>query len=540
MLTFYPIEIRDFSGAYTNVGEPRSLRPDEAQTFNNIVLFGKGSFGSRAGYKRIATQISTSEITGLMPLIKKDGTHELIISYDDKLVSWDESGDVWSAAIHTATTSGKQRDSVSYDDYVWIVNQGTGANDYYARYDGTTYTQYSANPKGNRIVLNKQRACVSGVAAALQNVYYSALDDLTDFTFSTPRVAGEGGIVSFPEFGDDVKTLITRDFGADLKSPTYVLKGSSVWTISWETVVLASGTQDDFPVRSLLKSNTGASSARSAHFENNIIFHANQNYKEIRTLGYEANFTDQRTNNLTRKIRNTAKYYNFDEAAAIWWENKFLLACKTASATFNDVVLVFDSFFPTSDAAYAVSVFDWHVNAWAIYKNELYFASSDSGEVFKAFQQNDDENSAISCLYSSGDLDFGLPAVGKQCKMVFIEGYMTDVAEINVKAYHDFNGSESWAVTLNGTGGYVSQNAGVSLGVSKLGSKTPLGGGAGGNQDTEYKPFFAHITTPRNDFFRQTLTIDSDTAGGAWIITNITYWVAARDEKWRPTAHQQP
>lgn len=539
-LQFFPVEVRNFSGAFTNEGEPRSIRNDEAQIFNNLTLFGRGSFGSRPGYKKIATEISTTEITGLMALVKKDGTSTLIASYDDKLVEWTEATDVWSSAIHTATTSGKQRDGVSYDDLIWIVNKGTSTNDKYAKYDGSTYTQYSSNPAGNRIVLNKQRALVCGVDAALQNVYYSAIDDLTDYTFSTPRVASEGGVIAFPEFGDDVKTMVTRDFGADLKSPTYVFKPSSVWTVSWETVNLASGSEDDYPVRSLLKSSTGASYARSAHFSNNMIFHADENYKELRTLGYEANFTDQRISALTRKIRNTTKYYNFDEAAVIEWDNKILLACKTNSATFNDVVLVFDALYPAEDQPRAISVFDWHVNAWLIFKNELYFASSDSGHVYKAFQQNDDDGSAISCLYSSGDMDFGLPAVAKKCKTVFVEGYITEVASLNIKAYHDFNGSETWSVTLSGDGGYVSDTVTASLGVQRLGSEIPLGGGAGGTEDTEYKPFYVHITTPRNDFFRQTLTVDSDTAGGAWIITNITYWVAAKDEKWRPTAHQQP
>jgi len=537
---FTPIEIKNFSGAFTNVGDPRSLRPDEAQDFKNLVLFGNGSFGSRAGAKRIAEQIDTTEITALMALVKKSSPVYLIAGYDDKIVKWDESGNVWSSAIHTSTTSGESRDGVSYDDYIWMVNKGTGLLDDFARYDGTTYTEYPANPKGNKITLNKQRAIVSGVDSALQNVYYSAIDDLTDFTYSTPRAAGEGGIVSFPEFGDAVTSLVTRDFGADLKSPTYIFKGSSIWTLSWETITLTSGVVEDYPVRSLLKSNTGCSFARAAYFDSNNIFYADEKHKDMRTLGYQASLTDQRTNSITNRIKNTMKYLNFDEAAIIEYDNKILMACKTSEATFNDVVVCADSLYPSEDRPAALSVFDWHVNCWEIYKNDLYFGSSDSGDVYKAFEENDDEGAAISCLYSSGNMGFGIPSIAKRCESVFIEGYMTDVAEITIKAFHDFNISETWSVTINGQSDVVSQNISVALGTSSLGSETPLGGGSGGNPDTDYKPFYASIKTPRTKWFRQKLTIESDTAGGAWIVNNITYNVSSEDPKWMPTSHQIP
>lgn len=76
---------------------------------------------------------------------------------------------------------------------------------------------------------------------------------------------------------------------------------------------------------------------------------------------------------------------SIDKAAAIFFDNKYLLAYPSGISTVNDKVLVFDAI---TNAWYLIT--GWFVKDWTIFDNKLYFIDSTDGRVLRAFYGNND------------------------------------------------------------------------------------------------------------------------------------------------------
>lgn len=76
---------------------------------------------------------------------------------------------------------------------------------------------------------------------------------------------------------------------------------------------------------------------------------------------------------------------HIDKAAAIFFDNKYLLAVASGDSTVNDLVLVYDAI---ANGWYQIT--GWYVADWEIFDNNLYFIDSTDGRVLRAFYRNND------------------------------------------------------------------------------------------------------------------------------------------------------
>ncbi|KKK68460.1 hypothetical protein LCGC14_2943830, partial [marine sediment metagenome] len=77
-----------------------------------------------------------------------------------------------------------------------------------------------------------------------------------------------------------------------------------------------------------------------------------------------------------------------DKAAAIFFDNKYILSYSAGTSTVNNAVLVFDAI---PNAWYLIT--GWFVEDWVIFDNNLYFIDSTDGRVLRAFNGNNDQAS---------------------------------------------------------------------------------------------------------------------------------------------------
>ena len=89
---------------------------------------------------------------------------------------------LWADTASSPTfTADAKMGYVVYENNLWFGN----AVEALYKWDGTTFTAYASNPKGNILEIFEDRLFISGVTAEPLTVYYSKTADPTDFTVSS-------------------------------------------------------------------------------------------------------------------------------------------------------------------------------------------------------------------------------------------------------------------------------------------------------------------------------------------------------------------
>ena len=207
----------------------------------------------------------TEETHSIFNYEKKDGTSYLIRAKGTKLQLFNTTTLLWADTSKTITTGAKFA-YVVYGNTLYCSN----AVDTVFTWDGTTFTDVAAIPKGNIMAVFEDRLYVSGVTAEPLAVYYSNVSVFS--TFSAPDV--------FTPLGVDLITGLENYYGFLL-----IFKKKSIWKVSRVQDTL--GTY--YNKQELQSGKYGACSRKSIVWvENDIWFFTG---KEVRAFG----FKDQQT-----------------------------------------------------------------------------------------------------------------------------------------------------------------------------------------------------------------------------------------------------
>lgn len=120
-----------------------------------------------------------------------------------------------------------------------------------------------------------------------------------------------------------------------------------------------------------------------------------------------------------------------DKAAAILYENKYIIAIPTGSSAVNDFVLVYD--FLTSSWW---TIDGWYPRDWLVKDNILYYTDANDGRVVKCFSGTVGDfgtvhssasgpTTAIAYEYDSRGIDFGYPENYKNLDSIGVEFFPT-------------------------------------------------------------------------------------------------------------------
>lgn len=398
----------------------------------------------------------------------------------------------------------------------------TGCSNTPAASDNASVTDSVTNPSltnvsnlGRIAVAGQARMWDGGYDSTGTTVVVSKINDWTNYSYSTPRVPGEGGLEDFIEGGGAVTSLYMKD------GQLVVFKQNSIILYELQQQNVST---DEFPVRKVLINgpDVGAISHWATVGAYNDIFFVSKK-GGIRRLSRVSN-TDLAvfdSTDLSDNIRPTIADYDFTDAVAIFFDQKYLLSCKaTSDASYNNRVLMYD--YRTG----GWSIWYMNVNDWFIYAGNLYFASSSSRNTYKMFDGYEDTAGiAIQSEFRTGYID---SSVGHLEEMTAIYAEGSIATGTTMDYYINYNdGGRTLQVhkTINGSisNPYILTGSAPSFGTYSFGT-TPFGGGlfAGATDMNKFRVYFAVPKSIR--FHNFDIALGSNQAGGRWKLVNLALW----------------
>jgi len=266
----------------------------------------------------------TTEIHSLYNFQKKDGTSYFIRAKGTKIQLFNTTTLLWVDTTKTITAGAKFG---FVTDSAGDIMYGSNAVDSAWSYNGTTFTDIAAIPKGNILEIFEDKLYVAGVLLEPRTVYYSNSGVFTTFT----------GTDVFKPLGVDKITDLKNYYGFLI-----VFKEKSIWKVS--RVQDSIGTY--YNKQELQSSNYGACSRKAVVWvENDLWFFTG---REVRAFG----FKDQQTgvlginsSVLSEQIKETlltVPEANYPYITVWYSDRKFYLSVglSTTTPTLNDTMFI--------------------------------------------------------------------------------------------------------------------------------------------------------------------------------------------------------
>lgn len=387
--------------------------------------------------------------------------------------------------------------------------------------------------KGSILLVKDGHLTIAGISDKGPTMYLSSVTDPEDFTNSSPRLAGEGDIEDFPEQGGPITSVHEKDkwwvvFKEDL---------IRLFTLEPTTSSAGTGGAEEVPITKMVTRHpdAGAVNHKGTVVADNEVFFVSKKggLRSLNSTLNDNSISELEVKDYFDVIRPTIEDYDFTSAATVYFDKKVLVSCKTSSdESVNNSVIVYDM--RTSGI---VIYKGWNVSSWFVYNRKLYFGSSADPNTYEAFSNYTDTlgtttESAVDTIWRSKRFSFGKMSQQKEVDLIYVEGLINGVTELEVTIRYDEEGSRGQIVkTILGTGPYVTATGSNELGVNELGLE-PFGGSLAGEQLDRFR---VYLTLP-NEYSLYNLDIQfrSNTAGARWKVTNFSVNPVLQEE---PPAH---
>jgi len=328
-----------------------------------------------------------------------------------------------------------------------LYGDGTGTINYVTGAYSVTFNTVTANP----VTVDYQYE-------------ESDIRGLADFTYSSPRTASQGYVVSQPIGGDLLNIL-------QYEQNFYCLHENAVWIFVLDT--------DDLTVTNeIYRVNIGTSNWRASVATGDGVYFIDT------TTPTEPRFkllTLEKINN--RVIPTVFSYnvdlenYNFDSSAAFEWGKYLLFACRTSDSSSNNRMFAYNKEYESFDQL------DYFAHTMDNYNGFLWCGDSMTNNVYQAFT-GFSSNETAPQNYWEGKLSKLEVDELKKYKRLTVRGQIGIDQVIEVSLAYD-DGSFTTLGSILGTGDYVSTEASVLVGSPQVGS-LEVGGGGGGIEAFEY------------------------------------------------------
>lgn len=312
---------------------------------------------------------------------------------------------------------------------------------------------YPANPRGNRMTVLKGRTFVARVRSGLardsggvlqssnvgSTLFGAKLLNPTDFTFSAPRIAGEGIVAAVPFGGGEITDIAVHE------DVLYVYKRSYIESFQMNEA-------DDLLQRKPLKSEAGSIGRVVKGRDDHYFVTVDKQLTSLgRIVGKDATV---QTENIGLPIKRLLDTYNFSKVSGVEYRNRILfsVASPTAGAE-NDSMLVWNK---TSRSFEGI----WNLGAhsFGIYNDGLYFLEASGPNVWQMFQsiKSDIDNTDELPIATSWKSNFFnlLPIKGniQAINSIAFEGYIAANTTFRFSLYKDFADETSLEFDFGGLG----------------------------------------------------------------------------------------
>jgi hypothetical protein len=293
---------------------------------------------------------------------------------------------------------------------------------------------------------------------------------ITDFTFSAPRLAGEGDIIPQEYLGEPIQNVIPFD------NKYYSFKTTSVYELDL--------TDDDTnAVNAVYRSDIGIASPRGVVATGRGIAYIDTGNPDIPFLSMLIRNPvggNLEPINLTPLFK--WENYTFDELVMDTWGENIVLSAKSYGSLVNDRL-----FLVNTTQKYSVDISYYGVNTFAKNGGVLYGGSPLSEVVYELFTEFDDIGTVIENYWEGKNENFG-DDILKQERWIQLAGLIDPNQSYEV--YMDFDNSGYQLVgTVLGSASYVDISSPQLIGGSMLGSEE-IGGG---DQNVTVYPYICQI-----------------------------------------------
>jgi len=346
-------------------------------------------------------------------------------------------------------------------------------------------------------------------------VYISKNDDFADFTYSSPRLAGEGGILTLdgPSGG----------FGA-LSDGILVFAGhSSIFKVKYQEIAISTTLAETLTVK---KEKSGID--QSAQSPDCIVPIGNalaylSHEPALRLVEQISDLEGPQLKTLSNPIKPDFDAETWTNAQGLWHKNSLYISAPSTSHLY---ILEF-----IEDADGNLRRF-WQppqilpVRSLAVIDGELHGHSNSVPETYKLFDGYSDINSSdeklpINAIAAFAYNDYEKPALLKDFDEYFCEGYISpSTKDLFLTLKYDYGGfTQKIEKTIDGTDEDILEEfvSGISLGQVPLGQE-PLGGSSSIPSDS--RKFKVIFEIPKESFSRIQAIFSTNEVDRYWAILN--------------------
>jgi len=455
----------------------------------DILLFANASstLSEWSGGQGILSATTSNTITVDDPLDESRflalGTRQLRIK--------DDVGD-WQSFTYTGV-SGSQFTGVSPDPNSFSLSVDAFIVQEVRRNENTPaagFVSHFIEVLNNQVFLGSRNS---------RNVYVSKNDSYTDYTFSSPRVAGEGELLTL----DDA----TVGFKAPDNDKMLIFSGKDrVYQVSFEISSGSTGDREYAKVEPLLvSSGQGALSQELiAKIKQAVVWVSNN--KELVELGQVENLPSPQATAISDPIKPDFANAVFTNGDIEFWRNQIFITAPNDGKMF----------------IYDLSKRFWQppqimgIRRLSQYGDVLYGHGESVPESYKLFDGLNDNDNPIQAKAHFGYINNGNRAGLKNFNRFFTEMYLASNTKVNVSILYDWLGSKGIITyELDGSSQDFLFNPveDASLGVNSLGVN-PLGGFTSASDDLPKYRRFRPIAL--KDYFEIQVRVESDGTDYAW------------------------
>ena len=486
-------------------------------------------------YESSWIEIGNGYTTAVMNFAEYWDTNEvedvlLFVNGDANIYAW--SGGIAKIGVTTAntiqlldttTTWSEERFISNGTDYDKIITINGTDYTYTGGESTDTLTGVTPDPSGEasgsistQTITTKVNKPASGVKndliAVLENqvyigsltnrqVFKSAVNDFTDYTYSSPRLTGEGALLTLDS--SPTGFIVQEEY-------LYISAGKDQW---YRIIFEMSSDLLNETIFVKRLNTTAQESARSqssiAKIKNQVVYISNE--PTLDSLGRIENVDTPQSVNMSDSIKTDFDGYDFTNTHLKYYKNNLYIALPV-----EGLVLI-----------YNISKGFWEapqilpVRRFAIIDGELYGHSSNVTETYKLFDGYNDNENPIEAVAKFAYQDFGARAWLKNFDEHFTEGYISTNTKLDLQLNYDYDGFTSvkeYEIEGDDEAILFQSITDSSLGKSSLG-KEPLGGPIDAIE--ELSKFRIKHTIIKDDFFEVQVAYSTNQLNARWEILSF-------------------
>ena len=439
------VRINDFSGGMVSNALADLLEPNQGASMVNVSLDQRGKLTKRKGQSLFNKYVSSSPFTGVGRFDPDATTSYIVVASDDTVAVSLAASTEWRQASDSKgiTTAGQDTEFVQANDLLFTLNGYDNSSFFNGASYITAQTYPSSPPAATTGVWLRNYLFLAGATTQNDWVYFS--NNLAPTVFDATDVVkintGDGQkiqkmlayrlneIIIYKE-----RSIFVLDITGNFDDGDWTVQpiSTTVGTIAPRSVVSLGNDQwflsnEPIAIRSLKRTN----------FDKILVDAVSLPVQDIFDGTNDSGFNINKS--------------EIDKAAAVLFDNKYIIAFSTGSSEVNNTVLVHDFKW---NAWYLIK--NWFPASWIKFNNSLYYIDANDGRVLKCFSGTTGDfregpeylnsasvpNVGIEWVYQTKSLDFDNQENYKQSDSVEVEADPTGDFEMDVYINLD---NEGWS-----------------------------------------------------------------------------------------------